>query len=162
MDGGGLAGFAVAGSPHMTKSSPLWGSRAMERGDGAGGDGSHHLEGPTIEDLDVVGQSIADVAEFAVFIEGDGMGFAKPGDLACYRAGGHIYYLDDGAVGDEELVRLGVHGEVVPVTEAADGPGFLDGRDGLGSCVGGGICAESEAQVSRQTATISSCWDSYN
>jgi len=66
------------------------------------------------------------------------VGLTQAGDLADDGASLHIDHLDHGSVGDEELERDGVQGEVVPVTDAADDPGLLDGVGVVGESRGAG------------------------
>ena len=54
------------------------------------------------------------------------MGEAEAGDLAGEGSGFSVNHLHDGAVGDEELACLRVHGEVVPVAGAAYEPSVFD------------------------------------
>ena len=94
------------------------------------------LKRSPIEDLHLVGGPIADVAEFAARVESDIVGVAQSLYLAGQRAGFHVHHLHHATVRDVEAVRLGIHGEVVPVARAAEEPGVLDDEGRVGQLSG--------------------------
>jgi len=58
-------------------------------------------------------------------IKRDGMRVAKSGYLSNHGTGVDIHHLNRMTMRNIETPRRDIHGEVIPIPAAADGPGFL-------------------------------------
>ena len=110
----------------MTKDKPAGGFKDYSTRIFAGWDFGYDLKCAAVEDFDIIGLAVADIAVLAVVIESNLMGIVQAFDFADELAFVYIYDLYYGAMGDVELRSGGVEGKVVPVALAADLPGFLD------------------------------------
>lgn len=79
-----------------------------------------------IKNNDVARGTIADVAVITRVVEDDGTGFAEVGNLRDHGAGLYVDDLYDLRVRDVEQLGGRIEGEGIPISRAADVPGFLD------------------------------------
>jgi hypothetical protein len=136
---------------------------ARDQGDGAGStveeDSTYDRQRAAVEDIDCVGETVADVAILAGGVEDDVADVTEVADGSGDRAGFDVDNLDLVLVGDVETAGDRVEGEIVPGALAADYPFVADGvgmaadltDHGDGRLLGGGDGADEECKREERT-----------